>query len=312
MPLDPQAEAFLKQAAAAGAPPLESLSVPEARKFIRDLFAPPGERESVRKIEDLAVQTEGVEIPMRIYTPAGGSGPLPVLVYLHGGGWVIGDIETYDIPCRALANGAGCIVASVDYRLAPEHKFPIPAEDCYRAVNWVARNTALFGGDPARIAIGGDSAGGNLSAVVTLMARDRGGPKIVFQLLIYPVTNYALNTTSYRTNADGYMLTKGAMEWFWNHYLSSPDDGANPYASPLRATNLAGLPPALVITAEYDPLRDEGIAYADKLRAAGVHVTHTYYEGMIHGFFTMGHILERGKEAIDEACTALRQAFTSV
>jgi acetyl esterase len=308
MPLDPQADAFLKQAAAAGVPPLGKLPVPETRKMIRELFAPPGEREVVQKVEDRVIEADGVSIPVRIYTPAGAT-PLPILVYLHGGGWVIGDIETYDIACRRLANGAACIVVSVDYRLAPEHKFPTAPEDCYRAVKWVAANAATLGGDPARIAVGGDSAGGNLSAVVAQMVRDRGGPKLVFQLLIYPVADYTLDTASYRANADGYLLTKAAMEWFWNHYLTDPADGGNPYASPLRAKSFADLPPALVITAEYDPLRDEGIAYADKLRDAGVPVVHTYYQGMIHGFFTMGHVMDRGKEVMDEACAALRDAF---
>ncbi len=310
MPLDPQAEAFLKQAAASGAPPLDQLPVAEARKFIRELFAPPGERETVGRIEDRVVEADGAQIPVRIYSPAV-SGPLPVLVYLHGGGWVIGDIETYDIPCRRLANGTGCIVVSVDYRLAPEHKFPTGPEDCYRAVKWVADNARSLGGDPTRIAVGGDSAGGNLSAVVAQMARDRGGPGIVFQLLVYPVTNYAFDTPSYQSNADGYLLTKSAMQWFWNHYLNSERDGANPYASPLRAASFAKLPPALVITAEFDPLRDEGRAYAEKLRAAGVAVVHSAYDGMIHGFFTMGHILDRGRQAMDEACAALRQAFAT-
>jgi len=308
MPLDPQVEAFLKDAAAAGATPLESLPVAQAREFIRTLFAPPGDREAVKKVEDRVIDAGGAKLPVRIYTPDG-QGPLPILVFLHGGGWVIGDIDTYEIPCRALCNGAGCIVVSVGYRLAPEHKFPTPVEDCYAAANWVVSNAATLGGDPARVAVGGDSAGGNLSAAVALMARDRGTPSLAFQLLIYPVTNYALDTRSYQANGDGYLLTKGGMRWFWSHYLSAESDGANSYASPLRAANLSNLPPALVITAEYDPLRDEGIAYAEKMRAAGVKVVHSDYKGMIHGFFSLGYMFTQGKTAMAEACGALRKAF---
>jgi acetyl esterase len=307
MPLDPQVDAFLKQAAASGAPPLESLSVGEARQFIRQLFAPI-QGEPVKKVENRTIDVNSAKLPIRIYIPEGNA-PLPVLVYLHGGGWVIGDLESYDPICRSLCNGAGSIVVSVDYRLAPEHKCPTPAEDCYAATKWVAANASLFGGDAKRMAVGGDSAGGNLSAVVAQMARDRGGPPLVFQLLIYPVTNHALDTASYRTNAEGYLLTKAAMEWFWGHYLNNTSEGANPYISPLRASNLANLPPALVITAEYDPLRDEGIAYAEKLRTAGNQIKLSNYPGMIHGFFTLGYVFDRGKDAVAEACGALRQAF---
>ena len=308
MPLDPQAEAFLKQAAAAGAPPLESLPVPQARQFLRTLFAPQGPREPVKKVEDRVIEANGVNLPVRIYTPEG-TGPLPILVFFHGGGWVLGDCESYDAPCRALANGAGCIVVSVEYRLAPEHKFPAPPEDCYAATVWTVRNAATLRGDPARVAIGGDSAGGNLAAVVAQMARDRGGPPLVCQVLIYPVTDCALDTASYRANADGYLLTKGAMEWFWNYYLREQGDGAKPYASPIRATSFANLPPALLITAEYDPLHDEGAAYGAKLRAAGVPVVHSDYPGMIHGFFSLAHILSQGKNLQAEICRELRKAF---
>ena len=308
MPLDPQVDAFLKQAAAAGAPPLESLPVPQAREMIRALFAPAGDRTEVKKVEDRKIDANGASLPIRIYTPEG-QGALPILVYLHGGGFALGDIEAYDPVCRDLCKGAGCIVVSVDYRLAPEHKFPTPVEDCYAATKWIANNAALIGGDGARLAVGGDSAGGNLSAAVALMARDRGGPTIKFQLLVYPVTNYDLETGSYRANAEGYLLTRAGMKWFWDLYLNTANDGAMPYASPLRAANLANLPPALVITAEYDPLHDEGAAYADRLRAAGVKVVHNDYKGMIHGFFTLGYALTQGKNVVAEACTALRAAF---
>lgn len=307
MPLDPQAKAFLDQAAAAGTPPLHALPVLEARQAIRALFAV-DTPESVAKVEDRKIPGPAGQIPIRLYTPQG-KGPLPVLVFFHGGGWVIGDLETHDNTCRELANGAGCIVVAVDYRLAPEHKFPAAPEDCYAATKWVALNAASFGGDPARIAIGGDSAGGNLAAAVGVMAADRGAPTFVHQLLIYPVTNHAFDTPSYRENADGYLLTKEGMTWFWGHYLKTDEDGQNAYASPLRARDCRRVPPAFVITAEFDPLRDEGEAYAARLREAGVPVEVKRYNGMIHGFFSLGHIMAQGKQAVADAAARLRAAF---
>ena len=308
MSLDPQAKAFLDQAAASGTPPFHMMTVPQAREAIVALFAPKGAREPVKSVEDRVINAGGAKLPVRIYTPEG-KGPLPILVYFHGGGWVIGNCETHDTPCRSLANGAGCVVISVDYRMAPEHKFPTAAEDCYAATKWAALNAAAFGGDPKRIAVGGDSAGGNLAAAVAQMAKDRGAPPLVYQLLIYPVTNYAFDTASYKANAEGYLLTQDSMRWFWNHYLQNDNDGQNPYASPLRGQRLSNLPPALVITAEYDPLRDEGAAYAAKLREAGVPVVHADYKGMIHGFFSLADILAQGKQAVKETCTKLREAF---
>jgi acetyl esterase len=247
-------------------------------------------------------------MPTRIYMPYG-TGPFPVLVYLHGGGWVIGDLEAYDATCRALTNAAGCLVVAMEYRLAPEHKFPAAPEDCYAATCWVAANAAAIGGDPRRIAVGGDSAGGNLAAVVAQMARDRGGPALVYQLLVYPVTNYGYDTASYEENAEGYLLTRNAMVWFWNHYLRSAADGNNPLASPLRASDLRDLPPAMVLTAEFDPLRDEGEAYAMRLQEAGVPVTLKRYTGTIHGFFSLDAVLDQGKQAMADAAAALRTIF---
>ena len=224
-------------------------------------------------------------------------------------GWVIGDIESSDGLCRILTNAVGCIVVSVDYRLAPEHPFPAAADDAYHATLWAATNASSFGGDPSRIAVCGDSAGGNLAAVVAQIARDRGKPAICFQLLIYPVTDAACDTPSYSENAEGYFLTKDAMQWFWNHYVRNDADRNHPYASPLRARNLAGLPAALVITAEFDPLRDEGERYAEGLRAAGTPVQLTRYEGMIHGFFAMSAVIDQGRTAIQQSAAALRTAF---
>lgn len=307
MPLDQQSKAFLDQLAAAGAPPLNGLPVPEARQALMQLFGVKGE--DVGKVEDRQILgPAGNKIPVRIYTPKG-TGPFPILVFFHGGGWVLGNLETHDATCRALTNGAGCITVSVDYRLAPEHKFPAAPDDCYMATCWAALNAAAFGGDPTRIAIGGDSAGGNLTAAVALMARDRGTPSLAYQLLIYPVTDAAADTPSYRKNADGYLLTKDAMQWFWNHYLSNEADGQNQYASPLRAKRLEGLPPALVITAEFDPLCDEGEAYATRLKEAGIPVEVKRYSGTIHGFFSLGHVIDQGKTAVAEASKKLRAAF---
>jgi acetyl esterase len=308
MALDPQARAVLDQMAGAGGPPINELSVTEARQASAALAAMQGFPEPVGSVEDRTLLGPGGGIPVRIYVPCG-NGPFPVLLYFHGGGWVIGDIESSDGLCRILTNAVGCMVVSVDYRLAPEHPFPAAADDAYHATLWAATNASSFGGDPSRIAVCGDSAGGNLAAVVAQIARDRGKPAICFQLLIYPVTDAACDSPSYSENAEGYFLTKDAMQWFWNHYVRNNADRSHPYASPLRARNLAGLPAALVITAEYDPLRDEGERYAEGLRAAGTPVQLTRYEGMIHGFFAMSAVIDKGRTAIQQSAAALRTAF---
>ncbi|WP_089934687.1 alpha/beta hydrolase [Candidatus Entotheonella palauensis] len=310
MPLDPQAQGFLEQLAAAEAPPLHELPVEDARNVIVELFGSKENLEPVGKVEDRLIRGADGEIPARVYTPEG-VGPFPVLVYYHGGGWVIGNLEAYDPTCRALTNAARCVVVSVEYRLAPEHKFPAAPEDCYAALQWVGANADAINGDPARVAIGGDSAGGNLTAVVAQMSRDRGGVSPIYQLLVYPVTDHRYDTPSYQENADDYLLTKDAMQWFWNHYLRSEADGNSPLASPLQAASLRDLPPALVITAEFDPLRDEGEAYATQLQAAGVPVTLSRYDGMIHGFFSLGAVLDQGQTAMSEAAAALRAAFSA-
>jgi acetyl esterase len=308
MALDPQARAVLDQMAEAGGPPINELSVNEARQASAALAAMQGLPELVAIVEDRTLLGPGGVIPVRIYVPCG-KGPFPVLLYFHGGGWVIGDIESSDGLCRILTNAVGCIVVSVDYRLAPEHPFPAAADDAYHATLWVAMNASSFGGDSSLIAVCGDSAGGNLAAVVAQIARDRGKPAICFQLLIYPVTDAACDTPSYRENAEGYFLTKDAMQWFWNHYIQNSADRSHPYASPLRARNLAGLPAALVITAEFDPLRDEGERYAEGLRAAGTPVQLIRYDGMIHGFFAMSAVIDQGRTAIQQSAAALRAAF---
>jgi len=306
MPLDPQAQAFLDQMEALNAPALNTLTPEDARKAF-EMMAEflEMEPEPIAKSENRMIPGPGGQIPVRIYTPEG-SEPFPVLVFFHGGGFVIGSVELYDEFCRELANGAGCMVVSVDYRLAPEHKFPAAVEDCYAATEWVAENAKAIGGNPALIAVGGDSAGGNLSAVVAQMARDKGTPPLVFQLLIYPATDFVHETQSSKENT-GYFLTKDDMVWFGSLYLRSETDGSSPQASPLLAEDLSGLPPALVITAEFDPLRDDGEAYADKLRKSGVAVVCTRYNGMIHGFLSLP--FDQGKKARQEVVKALRSAF---
>ena len=311
MPLDPQVEAYLAQIAALNEPPLSTMT-PEAIRQAIQMEVESGARQfgepaPVAHIENRTIPGPAGDIPVRIYTPAG-DGPFPVLVFFHGGGWVICTLDTHDSHCRSLANGTPCIVVSVDYRLAPEHKFPAATEDCYAATQWVAEYAAEFNGDPARIAVGGDSAGGNLTAVISQMARDRGGPPLSFQLLIYPATDFMADTLSMKENAEGYFLTADDMTWFTNHYLNSEEEKRNPLASPLLAADLSGLPPALVITAEYDPLRDEGEIYGQKLKEAGVPVTITRYDGMIHGF--VGMPFDKSRQAFAEACAALRGAFT--
>jgi acetyl esterase len=231
-------------------------------------------------------------------------------VFLHGGGFVIGDLETHDAVCRALTNRAQCVTLSVDYRLAPEHPAPAAGDDCYAATNWAYDNAKSLGVDPKRLAVGGDSAGGNLAAVVALMARDRSGPPIGFQLLIYPATNAAFDTYSHKTFTD-YFLTHEDCVYFWNQYSPSEAGRADPYVSPARANSHRGLPPALIITAEFDPLRDEGEAYAEILRAAGGSAKATRYDGMIHGFYSMAGILDQAKAAIEESAAALRAAWRS-
>jgi acetyl esterase/lipase len=318
MPLDPKAREFVDQMAAQTAaadppmPPLDQIPPDTLRGMFNGLLlmmdSPP---EPVANVEDRQIPGPGGQIPVRIYTPEG-QAPFPLLVYFHGGGWVIGNLDTHDSACHALANGAGCVVVSVDYRLAPEHKAPAAAEDCYAATRWVAENAASIGGDGARIAVGGDSAGGNLAAAVALMARDRGGPPLVHQLLVYPVTNYDLTTPSYleaACNEPGFLCTRDTMVYFWDQYLQDEAAGRNPYVSPLLAEDLSGLPPALVVTAQYDVLRDEGQAYAARLQEAGVPTTVSNYDGMLHAFFSMGNVLDQTRPVRDEAAAALRSAF---
>ena len=304
MPLHPQTRALLDQFAAAGGFDATQLPVPAVRELYAQMSlgrAVP----AVASVADRGVAGPAGEIPVRVYAPVAGRS-LPGIVYFHGGGFVIGSLDSHDGTCRALANASGCAVVSVDYRLAPEHRFPAAAEDCYAALRFVAERGAELGVDPRRLAVAGDSAGGNLAAVTALLARQRRGPDLRFQLLVYPVADHRFDTASYRENADGYFLTAAMMRWFWGHYLERPEQGDDPIASPLRAKDFAGLPPALVITAEYDPLRDEGEAYAARLREAGVATELRRYDGQIHGFFSLYDALDDGRAALDYAGAALR------
>ncbi len=305
MPLDPQARFVLDQLAAQGGLELHELTPTEARRVFSALQLPiPGE--PVAHVENRSIPGPAGAVPVRVYRAEGVATPAPGVVYFHGGGWVVGDLESEDNFCRALANRTDAIVVSVDYRLAPEHRCPAAAEDCYAATRWVADHGAAIGVDGTRIAIAGDSAGGNLTAVVALLARDRGGPSLRHQVLIYPVADHDFETQSYRDNATGYLLTRASMQWFWSHYAPDEAQRRAVHASPLRAEKLVGLPPATVITAEYDPLRDEGEAYAARLREAGVATVATRYDGQVHGFVSLFDVFEQGKVATEQIAAALR------
>lgn len=309
MPLDPQAQALLEAMKALGAPDITTLTPEQARqasearlKTRRRYWTP------VAKCQNATVPGPDGPIPVRIYTPAQ-SGELSALVYFHGGGFVLGSLEGCDPLCNFLADGAGCVVVSVDYRLAPEHKFPAAPQDCLAVTQWVAANARQLHCNPRQIGVGGESAGAALAAVVALAARERGGPHLAFQMLLYPVTDATMQAPSYQTIGEGYFLTRDMMAWFWNHYLDPKDDRTNPFISPLHAKSLQGLPPALVITAEFDPLRDEGEAYGEALRKAGVPAAIKRYPGVCHGFVMMGAKLDAGRQAIADCCAELKKAF---
>ncbi len=310
--LDPQAQALLDLIRQRNIPSTHQLSPPDARTAYRDRRgysqpAPP----DVASVRDVAVPGAGGPIAVREYRPAGSATGqvLPALVYFHGGGWVIGDLDTHDVLCRELANGAACAVYAVDYRMGPEHRFPAAVDDALAATRWVFTNAATLAVAPDRVALGGDSAGGNLAAVVALALRDTaGGPRPAFQLLIYPATDMHMGTPSHAENGDGYLLTRDVIAYFQSHYLDAAQHG-DWRASPLRAASHAGLPPALVLTAGYDPLRDEGRAYADALSAAGVATQYVCFSRQIHGFILMGRIIDEANTAVRLCADALRQAL---
>ncbi|MBS1872628.1 MAG: alpha/beta hydrolase [Acidobacteria bacterium] len=305
--LHPDVVAVLEAKTASGAPAMETLPVDEARKLAFEGHqAVQAQPQLVARVDNLRIPGPDCDIPIRVYTPDCRT-PLAAVVYYHGGGWVVCDLDTHEVLCRALANRAHAVVIAVDYRLAPENRFPAAVIDAYAALCWTAEHADRLHIDPRRMVVAGDSAGGNLSAVVSMMARDNNGPQIALQVLVYPVTNLAaLDTPSYREFATDYNLTAAQMEWFRRNYLRRPEDALDPRASPLLAPDLKGLPPALVITAECDPLRDEGEAYAKRLEQAGVPVTMTRYAGMIHPFFTMTGAIGDSRKAIRQVGEAIR------
>ena len=307
MPVDPQIQALLDLRAKL--PPLHTLSVADARVQMAARDIPGLRKPEVGSVVQRDMQGPGGSLPLRIYTPDG-EGPFPLMVFFHGSGFVVCSLDTHDPMCRNLCVGSNCVVVSVDYRLAPEHKFPAAPDDCLAATRWVADNAAALNGDGGKIIVAGDSAGGNLAAVTALRIRDEGGPRLCGQMLIYPVTDYYQpGTPSMTENAEGYGLTRDGMIWFWNHYVRSAADGVHPHAAPLRASTLAGLPPALVATAEYDPLRDEGEYYADALAKVGVPVEMKRWPGMNHGFFFFPGIVDVSGAAMDDACVWARRMF---
>jgi len=312
MTLDPQSAWVLELVEKAGNPTLDSLDVPDARALFEDTaWRLDFEPVEMARIDALEIPVDGATIAARAYTPEGlAEDGAPALVYFHGGGWVVGSLDTHDRLCRKLAEQARCKVVSVAYRLAPEHPFPTPAEDAVAAFRWIAGEAGALGIDPARIAVGGDSAGGNLSAVLCQTVRDEDDAvRPCFQLLLYPATDFAGDYASRETNAEGYMLTQSLIDYFGDHYMggwSKPDDRR---LSPLRAPSLEGLPPALVVTAGYDPLQGEGVAYADALKDAGVPVAYRDYPGMLHGFFNFGGAVDVAARAVCEAAADLRRAF---
>jgi acetyl esterase len=306
--LDPQARAFLARLRSANRPPFSRLTPAQARSASAALTAlMGGPPEPLARVLDRSIPGPRGPIPIRIYTPHGATEPAPVLVYFHGGGFVIGDIAMVDETCRLLAAKSGCIVVSVDYRLAPEHPYPAPREDAFAATAWVAREGPSFGADPHRLAVGGDSAGGTLAAVTSLASRAAGGPEIAFQLLVYPGSDRDFTRPSMVEFGEDYLLTTDTMRWFHHHHTGAGADERDPYLTPLAATDLTGLPPALVITAGFDPLRDGGELYAARLKDAGVPVELVRYDGMIHGFFAFPNVFDAARNAIAVSASALRR-----
>jgi len=318
--LHPQARALLDWIEQRAIPPTHTLSPAEARKFYRERrTATQPEPPAVARVEDLLAEGRNGPIPLRLYKPllnasnASANAPprLPALVYFHGGGWVIGDLDTHDTLCRQLANGSGCAVVAVDYRMGPEHRFPAAVDDSLAATYWVRGQAPTLGLDATLLAVGGDSAGGNLAAVVAIAARDAGDLPLAFQLLIYPATDMRRSAPSHTTNGQGYLLTRDTIDYFHDHYISDPTHDLDWRASPLLHADLSNLPPAFVLTAGYDPLRDEGLHYAQRLSEAGNRATHINFERQIHGFITMGKVIDEANAAVAICACELRRALAA-
>ncbi len=326
MNLDSDAQAVIDQYKKFGVPPIESLSPENARNAptlknaveemtaesvaARTMTIAKPMPQPVGKIDHITIPTSNGELLARVFTPKGDA-PFPVVVYFHGGGWVIANLDVYEPSCRALCNEAEAIIVSVAYRQAPEHKYPAAAEDAHAATQWVMANAASIGGDPARVAVAGESAGGNLATVACLKAKEEGGRMPVAQLLVYPVTDARMNTPSYQENANAKPLNSAMMKWFWGHYLENESQGREPFASPMMAQSLAGLPPAIVITAESDPLRDEGEAYAKRMADEGVSVNLKRFDGVMHEFFGLAGVVDKATEAVGMAAEGLKKVFNS-
>ena len=311
MPLDSAALRYLEETAALGqAPPWESghLAARRASEERAPMLAGPAE--AVASVEDRLLETPEGSVRVRVYRPASaGSAPTPALLWYHGGGWVFGSLETHDAACRAVSNRASCVVIAVDYRMGPEHPFPAAVADSWIALQWVAERGSEIGVDPSRLAVGGDSAGGNLAAVMTLRAAERGHPKLSAQVLVYPVTDTDLQSPSYESNGSGYGLTRETMRWFFEQYAPDARTHLDPDLAPLRALTLQGLPPALVVTCEFDPLLSEGEAYARRLQEAGVSTTYIEEPGMIHGYFRWAAVTERAEKTYQDVAEHLRRQF---
>lgn len=312
MPLDPVLKAFLDQVASMGGPKTWEMQPSEAREAFAGLMQLAGPKDiPIGKVANIAIPTANGEIPARNYSAvASGGEALPTLVFFHGGGWVIGSVDTHDGLCRMIANGSGCRVISVDYRLSPESKFPGPVDEAVAAVEWIEKNAAQLGVDANRLAVGGDSAGGALAAVVTQVAKAKGAPKLAFQILFFPVTQIGDETISLREYAEGYFLERKTLDWFYANYLPADADKKDPRISPLAAVDVSGLPPAYVMLAGFDPLHDEGLQYAERLRLAGVSVTVADYPGMVHDFIYLQAVLPQAAEALNTAAKALKTALS--
>lgn len=310
MSLDPAARAFL-DGLATMMPDVGTMSAVDTRAKIAEVGAMLASPALVTETRDESVEVDSGRITVRTYRP-NVDPPLPAVVYFHGGGWVLGRLEDYDAALDTLALQTGCLIASVDYRMAPEWKFPVPVEDCYTATRWVADHASELAVDPARIAVAGDSSGGNLAAAVALMCRDRGGPGLALQVLVYPVAQCHLDPDSYVQGVDTPPLTARGMAWYTEQYLESADQADDPYASPLAAHDLSRLPPTLLVTAEFDPLRDDCLEYGRRLREVDVPLTATHYSDMFHGFYSFRGFIRQGDQAFEEVASALRHRLPAL
>jgi acetyl esterase len=309
MPLDPQVQALLERMASSGQKSIDEIPIDEGRAVGRMLALFDGDPEPVAAVEDRRIPGPAGDIVVRVYRPTEEATALPAVAWFHAGGGVIGDLDTADRSCRKLANRSGAAIVSVDYRRAPEHRFPAAIDDCWAVTRWLARHGGELGLDPSRLAVGGDSMGGTFAAVVAQRAAREGGPALRHQLLIYPLTDLTLSHPSVAEYADGYLVTRSLLRWFVGHYLGPDGNAEDPLASPLHAARVDGVAPATLVIAEFDPSRDEAVAYGERLRHAGVPVDVVRADGMIHVFFALGGVLDRASEIMDHAAAALRAAL---